>query len=101
MAESVVLEAEKREGRGSRIAAKLRARGKVPGIVYGHKEEAVSIALPGDALLHAIRHGTRVLDLKTGGTTENVLIREVQWDHLGKELLHIDFIRVAKDERIR
>jgi large subunit ribosomal protein L25 len=41
-----------------------------------------------------------VLDLHTEGKAENVLIREVQWDHLGEDVLHVDFIRVSRDERI-
>jgi large subunit ribosomal protein L25 len=101
MAESVVLMAQKREGRGSRVAARLRQQGSIPGIVYGHKKAVVQVALPSDELHAAIRHGTRVLDLQTDGATEKVWIREVQWDHLGKEILHIDFNRVAADERIR
>jgi large subunit ribosomal protein L25 len=100
MAESVALVAEKREGRGTRAAQRLRSRGKVPAVVYGHKEATISVALDGEALTQAIRHGVRVIDLKTDGGVEKALIREVQWDHLGKELLHVDFARVAVDERI-
>jgi len=101
MAESVVLVAQKREGRGSRLAQRLRAQGQIPGVLYGHKQATVSVALPGDALAHAIRHGTRVLDLRTDAGLEKVLIREVQWDHLGKDVLHVDFARVSADERIK
>lgn len=100
MAESVTLVAEKREGRGTRAAQRLRSKGKVPAVVYGHKEATLSVALDGEALTQAIRHGVRVIDLKTDGGVEKALIREVQWDHLGKELLHVDFARVAVDERI-
>jgi large subunit ribosomal protein L25 len=102
MAESVVLEIEKRVGNGSLKARKLRAAGKVPGVVYGHKQDAVSIAIDADRLMYAIRHGARVLDLQVGKSApEKVLIREVQWDHLGKDLLHVDFARVSADERIK
>jgi large subunit ribosomal protein L25 len=37
---------------------------------------------------------------KSDPPEEKALIRDVQWDHLGKELLHVDFTRVAVDERI-
>jgi large subunit ribosomal protein L25 len=102
MAESVTLVVEARQGRGSRKAQKLRAGTppQVPGVVYGHKEATVSIAIPADALSSAIRHGARVVDLELGGKTEKALIRELQWDHLGKEVLHVDFMRVSRDERI-
>ena len=99
MAESVLVVAKKRETDGSRGARRLRQKGIIPGVVYGHKEETILIALDGDALGKIIRHGVRVVDLDAGGKVEKALIREVQWDHLGKELLHVDFARVAADER--
>ena len=35
-----------------------------------------------------------------GGATETVLVREIQWDHLGKEIIHLDFARVSAGESI-
>jgi large subunit ribosomal protein L25 len=100
MAESVVLVAQKREGRGSQKARRLRKQGQVPAVVYGHKEETVSVSLSNDELHAALRHGARVVDLQTDGKVQKALIREIQWDHLGHEILHVDFARVAADERI-
>src|SRR5439155_20819095 len=100
MAESVELVAEKRETNGTRGARRIRKQGKVPAVVYGHKEETIPVALSGEELVKAIRRGVHVFDLKAGGKAEKVLIKEVQWDHLGKELLHVDLARVAADERI-
>jgi large subunit ribosomal protein L25 len=101
MAESVVLVTQPREGRGSQKARQLRRQGLVPGVVYGHKRAAVSIALPVEELDNAIRHGARVVDLQTGKDLQKALIKEVQWDYLGKEIIHVDFARVAADERVK
>jgi large subunit ribosomal protein L25 len=101
MADSVILTAQKREGRGSHRAAKLRGQGMIPAVVYGHKEATVSVALSGEELGNAIRHGVRVVDLKSDTGVQKALIREIQWDHLGKEILHVDFTRVSMDERIK
>ena len=100
MADQVVLETKQRDGRGSHAARKLRKQGEVPGVIYGHKEETVPISLSAEALQSIIRHGTRVVDLKTARGLETALIQEIQWDHLGKEVLHVDFRRTSKDERI-
>ncbi len=100
MAESVVLVTEKRDTRGTRTARRLRAQGKVPGVVYGHKEATVSVSLDADALLSAVRHGARVVDLQSESGLQKAQIAELQWDHLGIEVLHVDFRRVAADERI-
>jgi large subunit ribosomal protein L25 len=100
MAESVVLVTEKRDTRGTRTARRLRAQGKVPGVVYGHKEATVSVSLDADTLLSAVRHGARVVDLQSESGLQKAQIAELQWDHLGVEVLHVDFRRVAADERI-
>jgi large subunit ribosomal protein L25 len=100
MAESVVLVAQPRAGRGSQAARRLRRQGLVPAVLYGHKEATISVSLPLDEVERAIRHGVRVVDLQADGKEEKALIKEVQWDHLGKEVLHVDFTRVSLDERI-
>jgi large subunit ribosomal protein L25 len=73
----------------------------IPAVVYGHKEATLSVTLSGEELGNAIRHGARVVDLKSDAGVQKALIREIQWDHLGKEILHVDFARVSMDERIK
>jgi large subunit ribosomal protein L25 len=101
MAETVRLKTETRPERGTRLARRMRRTGKVPAVLYGHKQETVALTVSGEETAWAIRHGARVVDLAVGDTVESALIAEVQWDHLGKELLHIDFQRVSRDERIK
>jgi large subunit ribosomal protein L25 len=100
MADAEVLTVQKREGRGSRIAAKLRKSGRIPAVVYGHKEETLSVALSGDEVNAVLRHKVQIVDLKMDGGVQKAQIRDVQWDHLGKEVLHVDLKRVSLDERI-
>jgi large subunit ribosomal protein L25 len=100
MADIVALKTEKREGRGSHKAAKLRAKGLIPAVLYGHKEETLSVAVNHDELMAAVRHNTRVVDITAGGKTEKAQIVELQWDCFGKDILHVDFKRVSADERI-
>jgi large subunit ribosomal protein L25 len=100
MAESVLLVAKPRQAHGTHAARRLRRQGLIPAVVYGHKEAVLSVVLPKDELLKALRHGARVVDLQADGKQEKALIREVQYDHLGQEVLHVDFTRVSADERI-
>jgi large subunit ribosomal protein L25 len=100
MAESIELVVKPRTVHGSRSARKLRKEGLIPAVVYGHGEPTASVTLSADELTNAIRHGARVVDLKSDGQLQKALIRELQWDHLGKEVLHADFSRVSKDERV-
>ncbi len=102
MSDIVTLKAESRTGRGSKIASKLRKQGRVPGIVYGHKEENLQVAVSAEDLDRAIRvQHARVLDLDIAGKVETVLIRELQWDHLGKTMLHVDFERKSRTETVK
>jgi large subunit ribosomal protein L25 len=100
MAETLVLAAQKRQGRGTRKAEKLRKAGIIPAIVYGHKEDTVSVSVSHHDLMSAIAHKARVVDLNVDGAVQKALIRALQWDHLGKDVLHADFYRVSADERI-
>jgi large subunit ribosomal protein L25 len=102
MAETVALTAKKRSERGSGHARQLRRDGHIPAVVYGHKEEVVSLTVEAEDMARIVRHGQRVVDLKIGdGKTETCFIREVQWDAIGKDIIHVDFTRVSRDERIR
>jgi large subunit ribosomal protein L25 len=100
MAEIVLLQTETREGRGTRLSEKLRKLGKVPAVVYGHKEQTLSVSVGHDVLLSAVRHGARIVEVDLGGKVEKAQIMELQWDYLGKDVLHVDFKRVSADERI-
>lgn len=105
MAQAVKFSVESRDpaknkGTGSRVARRLRANGKIPAIIYGHKQAPVPIALAREAVAEMIKKHIHLAELDMGGTTETVVIRDVQWDHLGKEILHLDFARVSAGELI-
>src|SRR5262249_50242194 len=100
MAESVQLKTQPRKDFGSANARRLRKQGLLPAVIYGHKEEVLSVLLPRDELEKAVRKGVHIVDLEHDGKVEKARIRELQWDHLGKKVLHADFMRVSKDERI-
>jgi large subunit ribosomal protein L25 len=106
MAEAVTIQVEPRDaaknkGTGSRVARRLRARGMVPAIVYGHKLANQPIAVSRDQVWAMIKKGSHLAQLQIGdAATEMVLVRDVQWDHLGKEIIHLDFVRVSAHERV-
>jgi large subunit ribosomal protein L25 len=93
------LNVEVRESRGSRESRRMRRNGKIPAVLYGHGEATVSLSVGHDDLAVALRHHSRLVELK-GGVNESALIRELQWDPFGIDVLHIDFARVSADERI-
>lgn len=101
MAEALVLKSEVRGGLGGRDSARLRKNGRIPAVVYGHKETPANISISKDDLVSVLRQHARTLTVDLGGKKETVLIQEVQHDHLGSTILHVDFRRVSADERVR
>lgn len=85
---------------GSRANKRLRDAGHIPGVIYGHKEAVVPVTLPKKELTNYLGHGTHLFDLALDGKSEKVLVKEVQYDHLGIEIIHVDFARVSLDEKV-
>ena len=98
--QSAQLTAKVRGELGSRRNKRLRDAGFVPGVIYGHKEAVVPVTLPKKELVGHLNHGAHLFSLALDGKSENVLVKDVQWDHLGIEVLHVDFTRVDLNERV-
>jgi large subunit ribosomal protein L25 len=93
-------DAQKNKGTGTRVARRLRKSGRIPAVIYGHKQAVVPVTLSRDDASRMVKTPGHLAELDLGGSTETVLIRDVQWDHLGKEILHLDFARVSAEEVI-
>ena len=98
MAKNETLHARKREATGTKACRRLRADGQVPAVVYGRGQDTVAIQVPADEIEQALRHHSRMFDLRLGRKKESVLLRDIQHDALGDEVVHADFARIAMDE---
>ncbi|HSW01287.1 MAG TPA: 50S ribosomal protein L25 [Sedimentisphaerales bacterium] len=100
MDKTLALQAELRERIGSKAASAVRKQGRIPCIVYGHKEEPVAITVNAHDFLEGIHHGHRLMDITINGATGKMLIKELQFDHLGRDVVHVDLMRVDVTEMI-
>jgi large subunit ribosomal protein L25 len=98
--QSATVTAEPRSELGSRANKRLRDAGKLPGVIYGHTLAVVPITLPKKEVVKHLDKGAHLFALTVGGQAENVLVKDVQYDHLGMEVLHVDFTRVDLTERV-
>jgi len=98
MSDSV--EVKLRKETGTRASRKLRREGFVPAVLYGHGEKCVDLVATRDAVQAAVRHGSRIVELK-GAVKTGALIRELQWDTFGVEPVHVDFLRVSATDRVK
>ncbi|MCU0869343.1 MAG: 50S ribosomal protein L25/general stress protein Ctc [Burkholderiales bacterium] len=96
--------ATERSAQGTGASRRLRRKGGVPGIVYGGGKPPTPIELDRNALAKHLKleafHAS-VLTLKVGTDSDRVLLRDVQmhpWRAL--EITHIDFQRIAADQKL-
>lgn len=95
--------ASTRKEQGSGASRRLRRAGLVPGIVYGGKGDATPVSIEHNPLYHSLRveaFHSSILDMELDGARERVLLRDVQWHAYKPQVMHIDFQRVAADEKI-
>ena len=101
MVEAVVLKAERRQQSGTRSARKLREAGKVPAIIYGHQQEPAAVQMNYHDLALELHHHHKLLEVLLEGKKVQTLVKDVQYDHLGDKVIHVDLTRVSLDERVQ
>jgi large subunit ribosomal protein L25 len=96
------IDVEKREEFGSRTSRRLRKSGRVPGVVYGGTGEGcISFSADARELRRVLVGSGALIDLKVGGDTKPVIVKDTQLHPVRGELLHIDFLQVRLDEKIQ
>jgi len=99
----ITLVAETGRPTGSRPAGRLRASGKVPGVLYGHGMAPVALAVDRRELRHALTGAAgvnAVVQLRVEGTTHPTVVKELQRHPVRHTVTHVDFIVVRMDEEI-
>ena len=92
-----------RKTEGTGASRRLRNVGKTPGIVYGGTGQPQLIELDHNALWHALKKEafhSSILEMDLGGTTNKVLLRDVQYHPFRQQVQHIDFQRVDANTRL-
>ncbi len=100
--ENVVIKASKRDVYGKKVG-QLRREGKLPGVIYGHHMEPISIVMDAREACRSMVGLTpsSIVTLDVDGEKHSALIRERQRNYLKNTFIHVDFQAVAADEKIR
>ena len=93
-----VVKGENRKPSGRHANERLRRRGMVPAVIYGHGEAPQAVALSQHDLSLALEHGSHVVKVVVDDGEKQYLLQEVQYDHLGIAPLHVDLMRVSETE---
>ena len=92
--ETPALEANKRDRLGTRYSRRLRREGRLPAVVYGHGMDPVHITVDQEIFTDFLHTGAHLVSLQTDGRAETCLIKGVQYDHLGDNIIHVDLTRI-------
>jgi large subunit ribosomal protein L25 len=106
MAKQVKLKAEPRTNVGRSAVRKLRARGLIPGVIYGGKNEPQALQVAAREINNMMSHasGENVLvelEIAGEGSSRTALVQEVQHSPVGGEIRHVDFHAISMDQMIQ
>ena len=106
--ENIVVEVEKRLTTGKNAANRLRANDQIPAVLYGGGKdmETWSLQVPRKTLATLLNkglHGNAIFKLNLKGTDQSrhVMIRDLALDPVSRKMLHVDFVRVLLDRKLR
>ncbi|MFQ5753025.1 MAG: 50S ribosomal protein L25 [bacterium] len=98
----LVLNLEKRKDVGKKANKQLRKMGKIPGIYYIHGEESIPFVINAKQLHNVIHTETSILNLKfDSGKNAKCVIRDIQWDPVNDQPLHVDFMGIKLTEKVQ
>ena len=92
--------AEPREKLGSRYAQRLRKEGRLPAVIYGHGQDPVSVTVDSKQFRELFHENYHLMNFVIDGKTESCLVKDVQWDYLGDNVIHVDLTRVDLTEEV-
>lgn len=98
-----VINAEKRDRKGTSSSRNIRRDGFVPGIIYGAGKKEQTISLQKHEIAKNLEQDafySQVLDISLEGKKEQVILRDIQRHPAKREILHMDFQRVKADQKI-
>ena len=103
MAEVETVPASPREAAGKGSARQARRDGQVPAVIYGNKEEPITLTLERRLLVRELTNPQffiQLIDIEIDGTKHRVLPRDVQFHPVSDAPMHVDFLRFDPNRKI-
>lgn len=103
MSEQLTLSAETRERAGKGASRAMRRQGRVPAVIYGDRQEPLSIHVEEKALMKMLHTGhfmNSVVMVEVGGKANRTLPKDVQFHPVTDRPLHVDFLRISEHAKV-
>ncbi|MDR0910380.1 MAG: 50S ribosomal protein L25 [Spirochaetaceae bacterium] len=99
----LVFAAKKRAEHGSAASRRLRRAGRLPGVIYGHSGESISLDLDAGEFSSGIKGITEstIVKVNIDGDTKEAFVKATQRNILDGKIYHVDFYEVKADEELR
>jgi len=94
------LDIETRESVGKKSTKAIRRDGKIPSTLYFKGDEPESIAIDKIKLYQALKSDQRVYEVELDGESQYVMVKAVQYHPVTDEIIHLDFMRVRRSEKM-
>ena len=94
------LEIENRKSVVKKATKEIRRSGKIPSVLYYRGEKPVSISIDKQLLNQAIKSDQRIYEVEIDSESQYVMIKEAQYHPITDEIIHVDFMRVRRSEKM-
>ena len=103
MSDTLTLPAERRERAGKGASRSLRREGRIPAVIYGGKEEPLTIHVEEKELVKQLMTGhfmNSIVKIEVGGDTVRTLPKDVALHPVSDRPTHADFLRLSRDSTV-
>ena len=94
------LDIENRKTVGKKASKVIRKAGKVPSVLYYKGEQPMSISIDEQVLYKAMKSDQRIYEVDINSESQYVMIKEIQYHPVTDHVIHVDFMRVRRSEKI-
>ena len=91
---------EPREETGKAAARRMRRAGRVPAVIYGEIEKSKQVSVDSHELMLALKQDHALLNLTKESEKHRVIVREIQRHPVKDTIIHVDFLKVRKGQKL-
>jgi len=97
---TITIEGQLRTESGKKAARQLRSQQLVPGVIYGGKSE-INFSAPAFALRDIVYTPEfMIAEIKVGGNSYRCILKDIQFDKVSDEVIHLDFLELVDDKKV-